>query len=119
MPRPNVPEAEKRRTVPFRMNHLDYRTLTLLLYVTDTTIQEHLRAALNAHLERKLKELREQVDFHIPSSYDLGAWSDDAFNAWLKQIGSLAPKQKAQDKPKVAPARRGLRTTPVAVQRAA
>src|SRR6188472_1127044 len=104
MARPTIPEAEKRRTVPFRMTKLDYRALTLLMKLHDTTIQEHLRNALNQYVERTLADVAPQVDFKLPSTYELGSWSDEAFNAWLSKLGNRNPE---------AAPRRGFKIKPV------
>ena len=96
MARPSIPEAEKRRTVPFRMTKPDYRALTILMRVTDTTIQEHLRNALSKHVDEAINQLRGDVEFKIPSAYEIGSWSEEAFNNWLETIGKRNPQAQVK-----------------------
>lgn len=107
MARPAIPETDKKRTVPFRMTKPDYRGLTVLMKITDTTIQEHLREALHAHLDRELKRVGEGLTFKLPSTYEMGAWSDDAFGQFVGKIGATAPsiEPKREPVPTKAPSR--------------
>lgn len=106
MARPSIPETDKKRTVPFRMTKPDYRRLMALMRIKDRTIQEHLRDALDDYLDTELEKVGRVVSFPIPSAYEFGSWSDDAFNRWLESIGQLDPA------PKKKPAGlKGLRTS--------
>lgn len=102
MARPSLPESDKKRTVPFRMTKPDYRALMTAMKLTDTTIQEHLREALRSYLEAELKRLAGQVSFKLPSSYEMGAWSDDQFAAFLASIGRRKPAGEAPSRPRFA-----------------
>ena len=108
MARPTLRDSDKRRTVPFRMGKPDYRALLMLMKLSDRTIQEHLRDALDKHVQDTTAEIQEQVSFKLPSPYELGAWSDDAFEDWLARIGQVKPGQppKVPEAPKPAFKRR-------------
>lgn len=106
MARPTIPEVDKKRTVPFRMTKPDYRRLMALMKIKDRTIQEHLRDALDDYLDEELARIARVVSFPIPSAYEFGSWSDDAFNRWLDSIGQLDPTAK-----KKSAGLKGLRTS--------
>lgn len=87
MARPAIPETDKKRTVPFRMTKPDYRQLAMLMKLTDTSIQEHLRVAMRDYLATQIDEIAPKVSFKLPSSYELGSWSDSQFGTFMDSIG--------------------------------
>jgi hypothetical protein len=105
MARPSIPETDKKRTVPFRMTKPDYRRLMVLMKIKDRTIQEHLRDALDSYLDEELDRVAKDVSFKMPSGYEMGSWSDSAFNDFLGSIGSRQPGEA-----KPATRIKGLRT---------
>lgn len=97
MARPYVPDSEKRRTVPLRLNKPQYRALSALGEVTGETIQEQLREATKDYLSKKRAELGKD-DVTFPSEYWLGEMSDAEFQKWLDSHGAR-PKEPVRRKP--------------------
>jgi hypothetical protein len=109
MARPRTPDIHKSRTVPLRTGKPNYRMLLTISAITDETIQQLARIALDEYLDRRRQEINTRVSFTIPPVHEMGSWKDHAFEEWLGAMTRRDVPPKPEFTPPPLMRLRGLR----------